>query len=75
MSDASSQTPGRQGVDLLLLSASNYPALPIYPYAFVQVSALAARHGLTTARLDLLHTPKGSGARCWPRRWSAPTPA
>ncbi|MDI3423362.1 B12-binding domain-containing radical SAM protein [Streptomyces luteolus] len=48
----------RQGVDILLLSASNYPALPIYPYAFVQVSALAARHGLTTARLDLLGTPK-----------------
>lgn len=50
--------PARQGVDILLLSASNYPALPIYPYAFVQVSALAARHGLSTARLDLLDTPK-----------------
>lgn len=45
-------------MDLLLLSASNYPALPIYPYAFVQVSAVAARHGLTTARLDLLRTPR-----------------
>lgn len=44
--------------DLLLLNASNYPALPIYPYSFVQVSALAARHGLTTARLDLLGTPR-----------------
>ncbi|MEV0277831.1 radical SAM protein [Streptomyces sp. NPDC050610] len=50
----------RQGADILLLSASNYPALPIYPYAFVQVSAMAARHGLSTARLDLLHTPKES---------------
>jgi hypothetical protein len=44
--------------DVLLLSASNYPALPIYPYAFVQVTAVAARHGLTVERLDLLHTPK-----------------
>ncbi|MEU9114359.1 radical SAM protein [Streptomyces sp. NPDC048483] len=52
--------PAQQGADILLLSASNYPALPIYPYAFVQVSAVAARHGLTTARLDLLHTPKES---------------
>ncbi|MGW1052244.1 B12-binding domain-containing radical SAM protein [Streptomyces sp. NPDC002521] len=50
----------RQGADILLLSASNYPALPIYPYAFVQVSAVAARHGLSAARLDLLHTPKAS---------------
>ncbi|MES9509801.1 radical SAM protein [Streptomyces sp. NPDC000609] len=58
MADPISGAPGRRGVDLLLLSASNYPALPIYPYAFVQVSAVAARHGLTTARLDLLHTPK-----------------
>ncbi|MFF2078501.1 B12-binding domain-containing radical SAM protein [Kitasatospora sp. NPDC058162] len=58
MSDPYSATPGRQGVDLLLLSASNYPALPIYPYAFVQVSAVAAHHGLTTARFDLLRTPK-----------------
>ncbi|MFE7116843.1 B12-binding domain-containing radical SAM protein [Streptomyces sp. NPDC057654] len=52
--------PARQGADILLLSASNYPALPIYPYAFVQVSAVAARHGLTAARFDLLHTPKAS---------------
>ncbi|EDY50372.1 B12-binding domain-containing radical SAM protein [Streptomyces clavuligerus] len=50
----------RQGADILLLSASNYPALPIYPYAFVQVSAVAARHGRTAARLDLLHTPRES---------------
>ncbi|MFG2226537.1 radical SAM protein [Streptomyces sp. NPDC048644] len=50
----------QQGADILLLSASNYPALPIYPYAFVQVSAMAARHGLTTARFDLLHTPRAS---------------
>lgn len=58
MSDPTCPRMGRQTVDLLLLSASNYPALPIYPYAFVQVSAVAARHGLTAARLDLLRTPK-----------------
>ncbi|MEV0845870.1 radical SAM protein [Streptomyces sp. NPDC049954] len=50
----------RQGVDILLLNASNYPALPIYPYSFVQVSALAARNGLSTARLDLLNTPQAA---------------
>ncbi|MGW2540266.1 B12-binding domain-containing radical SAM protein [Kitasatospora sp. NPDC001574] len=58
MADPIPVVPGRRGVDLLLLSASNYPALPIYPYAFVQVSAIAERHGLATARLDLLRTPK-----------------
>ncbi|WP_275460827.1 B12-binding domain-containing radical SAM protein [Streptomyces noursei] len=52
--------PAQQGADILLLSASNYPALPIYPYAFVQVSAVASRHGFSTARFDLLHTPKAS---------------
>lgn len=45
---------GRAEADLLLVNASNYPALPIYPYAFIQVSAVAARHGLTVRRLDLL---------------------
>ncbi|MFB7588734.1 B12-binding domain-containing radical SAM protein [Streptomyces sp. NPDC056169] len=58
MSVEISETGPRTSVDLLLLSASNYPAVPIYPYAFVQVSAIAARHGLTVERLDLLHTPK-----------------
>ncbi|WPB72596.1 hypothetical protein KYC5002_26430 [Archangium violaceum] len=40
--------------DLLLLNASNLPQLPIYPYAFVQVSAIARRFGLSVRRLDLL---------------------
>lgn len=48
-------------MDLLLLNASNYAALPIYPYAFVQLSALAARRGMAVRRLDLLGTP--------PARW------
>ncbi len=49
--------------DLLLVNASNYPALPVYPYAFIQVSAIAARHGLTVSRLDLL----GHDRADWPR--------
>lgn len=48
--------------DILLVNASNYPALPVYPYAFVQVSAIAARHGLTVRRLDLLGHERGR----WP---------
>ncbi|NUR28894.1 MAG: hypothetical protein HOV83_24145, partial [Catenulispora sp.] len=47
---------------MLLVNASNYPALPVYPYAFVQVSAIAARSGRTVRRLDLL----GHERREWP---------
>ncbi|WP_433337494.1 B12-binding domain-containing radical SAM protein [Spirillospora sp. CA-294931] len=52
-----------QRTDLLLVNASNYPAVPVYPYAFVQLSAMAARHGIGTARLDLL----GVAREEWPR--------
>ncbi len=45
-------------IDLLLVNASNYPGQPIYPYAFVQVSALARRHGLHVVRHDFLETPE-----------------
>jgi hypothetical protein len=45
-------------VDLLLLNASNLPAVPIFPYAFVQVSAIARRFGLKVARFDFLGAPK-----------------
>lgn len=48
--------------DMLLVNASNYPGLPVYPYAFIQVSAIAARHGLTIRRLDLLGHDRGD----WP---------
>jgi Fe-S oxidoreductase len=41
-------------VDLLLLNASNLPDQAVYPYAFVQVSALARHHGLTVARFDFV---------------------
>lgn len=48
-------------VDFLLLNVSNYPSNPIFPYAFVQVSALARKNKLTTTRLDLY----GSATATW----------
>ena len=45
---------GRRPVDLLLLNASNYPPKAVYPYAFVQVSAVARRFGLSVARFDFV---------------------
>jgi hypothetical protein len=45
--------------DLLLLNASNLPTVPIFPYAFVQVSAIARRFGLKVARFDFLNAPMG----------------
>ena len=44
--------------DLLLLNASNLPATPIFPYAFVQVTASARRFGLRVARFDFVGLPK-----------------
>ncbi len=44
--------------DLLLLNATNLPWRPIFPYAFIQVSALARRAGLTVELLDLLEMPR-----------------
>ncbi len=40
--------------DLLLVNATNLPSMPIYPYAFVQVSAVARRHRLSVRRFDFL---------------------
>lgn len=54
MSDTDSRARSDAGVDLLLLNASNYPRVPVYPYAFVQVSEVARRHGLRVASVDLL---------------------
>src|ERR1019366_8897069 len=45
--------------DLLLLNASNLPTVPIFPYPFVQVSAIARRFGLKVARFDFLNAPMG----------------
>src|SRR4051812_44534215 len=44
--------------DLLLFNATNLPWRPIFPYAFVQVSAIARRHGLTVKVVDLLDVPR-----------------
>ncbi|MGE0397481.1 MAG: radical SAM protein [Kofleriaceae bacterium] len=44
--------------DLLLLNATNLPWRPIFPYAFVQVSAVARRHGLSVETIDLLDIPR-----------------
>jgi hypothetical protein len=42
----------------LLLNASNYPRVPIFPYAFIQVSEIARRNGLRVAFHDFLGTPR-----------------
>jgi hypothetical protein len=47
-------TVASERIDLLLLNASNYPGQPIYPYAFVQVSALARTRGLSVECFDFL---------------------
>lgn len=53
--------------DLLLLNTSNYPRVPLYPYAFIQVAEVARRHGLTVASVDLLGVPE----RDWQARLGA----
>ena len=47
----------RATCDLLLLNFSNYPDLPIFPYAFTQLTALARQRGLRVERSDFLHVP------------------
>src|SRR5436190_23762350 len=39
-------------LDLLLINRSNYPVQPIFPYAFVQVSAVARRQQLSVERFE-----------------------
>lgn len=39
-------------LDFLLINLTNWPGNPVYPYAFVQVSALAQRAGLSIQRWD-----------------------
>lgn len=50
-------TPADEPVDLLLINGSNYPGHAVFPYAFIQVSALARHHGLSVKRLELLPFP------------------
>lgn len=44
--------------DLLLLNTTNLPWRPIFPYAFIQVSALGRKSGLEVSVLDLLNVPR-----------------
>jgi hypothetical protein len=44
--------PPAAPIDFLFLNLSNLPGRPVYPYAFVQVSALARRAGLSVVRWD-----------------------
>ena len=44
----------KDSIDLLLLNCSNLPFIPVFPYAFVQVGALARRRGLKIKTLDLV---------------------
>jgi hypothetical protein len=45
-------------IDLLLLNCSNLPFIPVFPYAFVQLGALATRRGIKTKALDLTSLPE-----------------
>jgi hypothetical protein len=51
--------PGNEHADLLLLNASNFPGNVIFPYAFVQVSAVARRYGVRVKRFDFLGLDPG----------------
>ncbi|MCB9528219.1 MAG: hypothetical protein H6703_15665 [Myxococcales bacterium] len=61
-----SHTPGDDSapVDLLFLNFSNWPGNPVYPYAFVQVSALARRAGLSVRRWDGLGLTREQQLAC-----------
>ncbi len=54
----------RAPVDLLFLNFSNWPGNPVYPYAFVQVSALARRAGLSVRRWDGLGLTRDQQLAC-----------
>ncbi|MFB2980706.1 B12-binding domain-containing radical SAM protein [Microseira sp. BLCC-F43] len=51
-------------VDILFLNLSNLPGRPVYPYAFVQVSALARRAGLSVVRWDGLDLSRQQKLDC-----------
>lgn len=51
-------------VDFLFLNLSNLPGRPVFPYAFVQVSALARRAGLRVLRWDSLDLPLADKLDC-----------
>nr|VFK17349.1 MAG: Radical SAM superfamily enzyme YgiQ, UPF0313 family [Candidatus Kentron sp. LPFa] len=51
-------------IDILFINLSNWPGNPVYPYAFVQVSALARRAGLSIRRWDGLGLDRAQQLRC-----------
>ena len=51
-------------LDILFINLSNWPGNPVYPYAFVQVSALARRAGLSVRRWDGLGLARDQQLRC-----------
>ncbi|CAK0767683.1 conserved hypothetical protein [Gammaproteobacteria bacterium] len=44
-------------IDLLLINISNLASQPVFPYAFVQVTAIARRYGVQVARIELCDIP------------------
>jgi hypothetical protein len=48
----------------LLLNASNVDSFPVYPYAFIQVTAVARRAGIEVVSRDLLGIPR----EVWPQK-------
>ncbi|MGB5600679.1 MAG: hypothetical protein WBM66_18290, partial [Thiothrix litoralis] len=51
-------------LDILFINLTNWPGNPVYPYAFVQVSALARRAGLSVRRWDGLGLNRGQQLSC-----------
>ena len=51
-------------MDILFINLTNWPGNPVYPYAFVQVSALARRAGLSVRRWDGLGLARDQQLRC-----------
>jgi len=50
--------------DLLMINLTNMPERPVYPYAFVQVSALARKAGLSVVRWDGLGLTQSQRLHC-----------
>lgn len=57
-------TPPAAPIDFLFINLSNLPGRPVYPYAFVQVSALARQAGLSVVRWDGLDLSRQHKLEC-----------
>lgn len=56
--------PNSEPVDILFINLTNLAGNPVYPYAFVQVSALARRAGLSVVRWDGLGLSRPHQLEC-----------